>query len=88
MIRAGRSPGMMEKSMSTLQDVLDKVREQKTALGSLRAFVDGLRGQIAGIVGISAADQALIDDIFGAVGDNTAVVMAAMEANVLVDADI
>lgn len=68
--------------MNTLQDILDKVREQTTAVGSMQALVRGLRDQLRALGGITMADQARIDDIFGAVKENTATVLVAMETNV------
>ena len=67
---------------TTLQEIVDEVTAQKTAVDSLQAFVDGLRAQIGAISSITPSDQAMIDNIFAAVDANTQVVAKAMAANV------
>jgi len=70
------------KIMSTLQDVVDEVAAETTAIGSLTAFIQGLEAQIAALPGLTPAQQAQIDAIFANVGSNTAAINVAMVINV------
>lgn len=63
--------------MITLQDVVDGMAAETTAVDSLGAFVMGLQDQIKAL-GISPAMQAQIDGIFASVDKNKAAIMAAM----------
>lgn len=68
--------------MATLQDDIDAIAAQTTAVDSVAAFVHGLQDQIANISGITPAMQAQIDDIFTKVTANTGTIAAAMQINV------
>lgn len=64
--------------LMTLQDIVDDVAAEATAIDSLVVFIKGLQDQIAAIPGITPAMQAQIDGIFASVEKNKASVMAAM----------
>lgn len=68
--------------MSTLQDDVDAIAAQTTAIDSLVVFIQGLKDQIAALPNLTAAQQAQIDDIFAGVTKNSAAITAAMSANV------
>lgn len=58
---------MEARLMATLDEVLAKVRENNTVLGSLNALLDGIRQQINDILSgaqVPAAVQAKIDAVF------------------------
>ena len=68
--------------MASIQDIVDEVTAETTAIGGLTAFIQGLQAQIAALPGLTAAQQAQIDGIFASVGSNTAAIAAAMATNV------
>jgi uncharacterized protein YoxC len=63
--------------MSTIQELIDDVAAEKTAIDSLVTFVHGLEDQIKAI-GLPPATQAQIDQVFAAVEKNKAEIVAAM----------
>ena len=66
--------------MATLADTLAAVQAESTVDDSIIALLNGLAAQIkAG--GLSAADQATVDQIFAAATANSAKVSAAVTAN-------
>ncbi len=67
--------------MSTLDDIVAKVTEEKTMIGSLKAFVQGLQDQIKAIPGVTPVMQAQIDSIFTDVSANSQSISDAMTAN-------
>jgi uncharacterized protein YoxC len=71
----------LEKIMATLQEVLDDVTAESTAIDSVAALIQGLRDQINS-AGLSPADQAKVDAIFTAAESNKAKIAAALAANV------
>lgn len=75
------SAELAEKIMASLDDIKAKVAEQKTLIGSLTTFVQGLESQISAIPGLTAEQQAAIDQIFQDVSDNDAAITAAMATN-------
>lgn len=70
--------------MATLQEVLDHVKVQTTALTSLQAFVAGLKQQLTDALKneVTAAGQAKLDEIFGQVETNDQLIVDAMNTNV------
>ena len=68
--------------MATLQEDVDAIEAQTTAIGSLTTFIQGLKDQIAALPSLTPAQQAQIDGIFSGVTANTAAISAAMTANV------
>lgn len=70
--------GKDKKIMSTLQEIVDDVAAESTAIGSLSVFVKGLQDQIAAIPGITPEMQTNIDGIFASVEANKAAINAAM----------
>lgn len=55
------------KLMATLEEVLQKVRENRTVLGSLNTLLDGIRQQVADVLSgavVPPAVQAKINEIF------------------------
>ncbi len=70
------------KEMATLEDVVAKVAQETTDIGSLKVFMQGLKDQIAAIPGVTPAMQAQIDAVFAAVSANDKAVVDAMAANV------
>lgn len=64
--------------MATLQDIVDDVASETTAIDSLSVFVKGLMDQIKALPGVTPAMQAQIDGIFMTVEKNKAAIVAAM----------
>lgn len=69
-----------EKIMATLDEVLQDVTDETTAIDSVAALIQGLRDQIAA-AGLSPADQAKVDAIFATAETNKAKIAAALAAN-------
>jgi hypothetical protein len=70
--------------MATLQQILDDVTANGTAIGSLSAFIDGLKQQIADAlagVNLPVAVQAEIDAVFTGVQANKAALATALAGN-------
>ena len=70
-----------EKIMASLQETLDDVTAETTAIDSVVALVQGLRDQL-NAAGLSSADQAKVDAIFTAIEGNKTKLAAALAANV------
>jgi transposase len=68
--------------MATLQQDVDAIAAETTAVGSLTTFIQGLEAQIAAMPGLSSDQQAQIDSIFDGVTKNAAAINAAMAINV------
>lgn len=69
--------------MSTLQEVVDEVAREATAISSLVAFVQGLQDQIAHAVpSLTSEQQGQINMVFAAVHANKDAIAAAMAMNV------
>ncbi len=69
--------------MTTLDDLLAKVAEEKTAEESLITLTQGLKAQLDAITSgsLTPAQQAQVDSIFAAVEANKTEVAAAVVAN-------
>jgi len=70
--------------MATLQQVMDDVTAEKTAIDSVSALVGGLRQQIADAlsgVNLPPAVQAQVDAVFAQAEQNKAALAAALAAN-------
>jgi uncharacterized protein YoxC len=63
--------------MATIQQLIEDVAEEKTAIDSLLTFVKGLQDQIKAL-GLPPATQAQIDQVFAAVEANKTALAAAM----------
>ncbi len=73
-----------EKIMATLQQVLDAVTAEKTAIDSLAALTAGLKQQLADAlsgVTLPAEVQAKVDAVFAGVESNKQEVLDALAAN-------
>jgi hypothetical protein len=68
--------------MATLDEVVAKVTQETTDIGSLKVFVQGLQDQIKVVPGMTPAMQAQIDTIFTTVASNDQAIVTAMKANV------
>jgi len=66
--------------MATLDDIIAKVSQETTDIGSLQVFVQGLEDQIKALPGITPAQQAQIDVIFADVDKNDVAIVNAMKA--------
>ena len=67
--------------MSTLAQVLDGVRQEKTLVESMATLIGNLQTQIKAIPELSTDQQASVDQIFGTVSDSIAEATAAVAAN-------
>lgn len=67
-----------DELMITLQDIVDSVAMETTAVESLSVFVKGLMDQIKAMPGITPVMQAQIDTIAANVEKNKAAITAAM----------
>lgn len=70
--------------MKTLDDIRDQVRGEKSLIASVVALIGGLRQQVADALarqGLSADQQAEIDEIFQVASDNGVALTAAVTAN-------
>lgn len=74
--------------MATLQDIVNDVAAESTAIDSLGMFVRGLQDQIKALPGISAEMQTQIDGIFTAVEKNKSALAAAMAPAVVTPAPV
>ena len=72
----------LEIEMRSLDDVLSDVADERTKIDSLIALTNGLRDQVKALPGLSAENQAKVDQIFDAVESNKAAVVTALDANV------
>ena len=70
----------LEKLMASLDETLAAVNAESTVDDSIIALLQGLAAQI-GNSGLSAADQAKVDQIFAQAQANAAKVSAAVTAN-------
>jgi hypothetical protein len=71
--------------MATLDQILDKVTQETTDIGSLKVFIAGLKQQIAdALAGVTLppAVQAKVDAVFAGVAANDQAVVDAMAASV------
>lgn len=68
--------------MATLQDLVDDMATETTAIGSVAVLIQGLRDQIAHLPGITPAMQAQIDGLFSSIEANKSSLAAAMAINV------
>lgn len=68
--------------MATLQDDVDAIAAETTAIGSLTVFIQGLEDKIGALPGLTADQQAQIDSIFDGVTKNAASITAAMAIGV------
>jgi hypothetical protein len=71
--------------MANLDDILAKVAQETTDIGSLKVFIAGLKQQIAdALAGVTLppAVQAKVDAVFSGVTANDQAVIDAMAANV------
>lgn len=68
--------------MATLQQDVDAIAAETTAIASLTTFVQGLETQIAALPGLTATQQTQIDAIFDGVTKNAASITAALTMNV------
>ena len=69
----------------TLQEVIDLVTAEKTAIGSVKALIVGLESQLSEAlsgVALPAAVQAQVDAIFAAEQENAAAIADALAAGV------
>ena len=66
--------------MATLDQVLATVTEETTIIESIGALIQGLKDQIAN-AGLTAADQAKVDQIFATAEANKAALATAVVAN-------
>lgn len=74
----------LEIIMATLDEVVAKVTEEDTAIDSLIALVQGLKGQLDDVlsgVTLPPGVQAKVDAIFSAVEDNPQRIQDAIDAN-------
>jgi hypothetical protein len=71
-----------DQIMSTLQDDVDAIAAETTAIGGLTSFIKSLQDQITATPGLTAAQQGQIDTIFNSVTANTTAITAAMAINV------
>ncbi len=69
------------KIMASLDQVLQDVTDETTAIASVSALIQGLLDQIKN-AGLSAADQAKVDAIFAGAEANKAALATALAANV------
>jgi hypothetical protein len=72
----------VDQIMAMLSDILAKVAQEKTDIGSLMTFIDGLEAKISAIPGITPDMQTQIDALFANIGDNDAAIVAAMKIGV------
>ncbi len=73
------------KIMASLQDIIDDVSAETTAIGSLTDLVAGLKQQLADAlsgVNLPPAVQAKVDAIFAGVDANKQKILDALAANV------
>ncbi len=71
--------------MATLEQVLARVADETTEIGSLKVFVQGLRQQILDALSgatLPPATQAKIDAVFTGVDKNATDIVEAMAENV------
>ena len=68
--------------MATLQDDIDAIAAETTAIGSLTTLVQALEDKIAALPGLTSDQQVQIDSIFDGVTKNAAAINAAMAINV------
>jgi len=73
--------GQMVMEMATLDEIVSKVEEEKTLVGGLQTFVQGLKDQIAALPSMTPAMQAQIDQVFTAVSANSKAIADAMVVN-------
>lgn len=66
---------------ATLDQVLQDVTDETTAIASVSALIQGLKDQIAA-GGLSAADQAKVDQVFANLESNKQKLADALAANV------
>lgn len=74
-----------EQIMATLDQVLQKVTDQDTALDSVRELIVGLRQQLKDALAnanLSPENQAKVDAIFAAAEKNSAEIVEALAENV------
>ena len=74
-----------EKTMASIQDVIDAVTKETTDVDSLGAFVAGLKQQLADALAqvgvLTPEQQAAIDQVFASVTANDQKIVDAMAAN-------
>ena len=68
--------------MATMDEILAKVAQETTDIGSMRVFVQGLEDQIKAIPGMTPTMQAQIDSVFTSVDSNDKAIVDAMKVNV------
>ena len=71
-----------ESFMATLQQILDEVKAESTAVDSLIKLTDGLKQQLTDALAQGQLDQTKIDEIFGEVNAEKQKVVDALAANV------
>lgn len=70
-----------ESQMATIDDIVGKVTEEKTMIGSLKVFVQGLQDQVKAVPGVTPDMQTKIDGVFANVSANSQSISDAMVAN-------
>ena len=71
-----------DQIMATLQQDVDAIAAETTAIGGLTAFIQGLEDRVAALPGLTSDQQAQIDAIFDSVTKNAATIAAAMAISV------
>lgn len=79
----GRLNRRMEMIMATLDDVLQRVSEQRGQIDSLAALTTGIKAKLDEVIAgaLSPAQQAKVDALFVELGNNTAAISKAVRAN-------
>jgi hypothetical protein len=72
----------VSKIMAMLSDIIAKMAQETTDIGSLTVFVQGLQDKINAVPGITPVMQANIDTIFANADKNDAAIVAAMKIGV------
>jgi hypothetical protein len=75
---------ILRRIMATLDEVLAKVRENTTQIGSLNTLLDGLRQQVADVMSGARLPQAVQDKvnaIFDAAGEQSAAIVDTINEN-------
>ena len=67
--------------MHTMDEVAKSIEDEKTLVGGLKVFVQGLQDQIKALPGVTPALQAQIDSVFTSVSENSKTIADAMVAN-------
>jgi ribosomal protein L16 Arg81 hydroxylase len=80
-LRSPQVEQLLGEIMATLQETLEKVRQQGTRLDSLNTFVEGLYEAIRDRVNLTPEQQAVVDQIFTEVESNSGKIEEAFSEN-------